>query len=170
MSLATDDDQAFREHDHTHCIEDALMTAQAMCARKGARFTRLREQVFTIVWRSHQPIGAYAILEQLLADEPGQRRPAPPTVYRALDFLLEQGLVHRISSLNAYIGCTHPDSSHHNQFLICSCCSTTKELYSKLPEQFGAEAAADEFHVDRVLVEITGLCPNCASNIRGHAN
>ncbi len=168
MSVHSEDNQAFIDHDHSHCIEDALVAARAVCATNGARFTRLREQVLTIIWASHQPIGAYAILELLLAANPGQRKPAPPTVYRALDFLLQQGLVHRINSLNAYIGCTHPGSAHHSQFLICTECSTAREFDAGLPAQLVHEAAGADFQIASVLLEVTGLCPQCATGRSQH--
>ena len=157
--------RAYRDHDHAHCVKNALNTAREVCSRNGARFTRLREQVFTLIWSSHRPIGAYTILELLLENDPGARRPAPPTVYRALDFLLEQGLVHRINSLNAYIGCSHPGMTHHSQFLICKDCATTVEMYSQVSASLTEQAAAAEFQVERVLVEVTGLCPNCADQV-----
>ena len=83
------------------------------------RFTKIRQHVFSLIWSGHQPIGAYAILEALKTDYP---RAAPPTVYRALDFLIEIGLIHRIESMNAFVGCTHPDKRHTGQFLICESC------------------------------------------------
>src|SRR5277367_4850296 len=78
-------------HDHASCVDEAIAAADRVCVASGARLTDLRRQVLELVWRSHQPVGAYEILERLAADS--GRRAAPPTVYRALDFLLEQGLV-----------------------------------------------------------------------------
>src|SRR3546814_13619005 len=94
-------------HDHDHCVSHALAEADSLCARQGVRLTALRKRVLELVWQSHKPLGAYDILAQLT--EQDGRRAAPPTVYRALDFLLENGLVHRIASLNAFIGCNHPE-------------------------------------------------------------
>ena len=97
---------ACHPHDHSHCVSDALRAADALCARSGARLTALRRRVLELVWQSHRPLGAYDILG-VLSSEDG-RRAAPPTVYRALDFLLEHGLIHRLASLNAYkIGRAH---------------------------------------------------------------
>ena len=93
-------------HDHSRCVAEALAEAEALCAKQGTRLTTLRKRVLELVWASHKPLGAYDILG-VLSEEDG-RRAAPPTVYRALDFLLENGLVHRIASLNAFIGCVHP--------------------------------------------------------------
>jgi Fur family zinc uptake transcriptional regulator len=97
---------ASRPHDHSHCVHSALSEADTLCAQKGLRLTALRRRVLELVWQSHKPLGAYDILA-VLSEQDG-RRAAPPTVYRALDFLLENGLVHRISSLNAFVGCVHP--------------------------------------------------------------
>ena len=106
---------AYKEHDHEHCIDHALEQAAAICQKNGQRLTTLRQTVLKLVWSSHRPVGAYDILAML---SKGQERPvAPPTVYRALDFLLEQELIHRIASLNAYIGCNSPDSPHDGTFL-----------------------------------------------------
>jgi Fur family zinc uptake transcriptional regulator len=96
---------------------------------KGLRLTALRRRVLELVWQSHKPLGAYDILA-VLSEQDG-RRAAPPTVYRALDFLLENGLVHRISSLNAFIGCNHPEHAHQGQFLICRECHAAIELEQK---------------------------------------
>jgi hypothetical protein len=85
--------------------------------------------VLELVWQSHKPLGAYDILA-VLSEQDG-RRAAPPTVYRALDFLLENGLVHRIASLNAFIGCSHPEHAHQGQFLICRECHAAIELEQK---------------------------------------
>ena len=100
------------DHDHTKCISEAVAIAREICAKHGERFTELRGRVLELVWDSHRPIGAYAILERLKSDG---RSAAPPTVYRALDFLMGVGLVHRIESLNAYVGCAHPgDEKYHD--------------------------------------------------------
>src|SRR5919204_1424092 len=92
-------------HDHDSCIDRALDRAAQLCEERGARLTALRREVLALVWRGHEPVGAYAILEALRRSHPGA---APPTVYRALDFLIEHGLIHRIESLNAYVGCSRP--------------------------------------------------------------
>ena len=97
-------------HDHSQCVDSALADADALCARQGVRLTALRRRVLELVWQSHKPLGAYDILGTL-SEEDG-RRAAPPTVYRALDFLMENGLIHRIASLNAFIGCVRPEHSH----------------------------------------------------------
>ncbi|WP_238558372.1 Fur family transcriptional regulator, partial [Pseudomonas syringae] len=113
-----------------------------------------------LVWQSHKPLGAYDILA-VLSDEDG-RRAAPPTVYRALDFLLENGLVHRIASLNAFTGCNHPTHAHQGQFLICRLCHAAIELQHPAISNAVVDAAAGVgFAVEGQTVEIVGVCAGC---------
>jgi Fur family zinc uptake transcriptional regulator len=123
----------------------------------------LRRRVLELVWTSHEPIGAYRLLE-LLDREAGGRRAAPPTVYRALDFLMEQGLVHRIESLNAFVGCDQPHLDHAGQFLICARCGASVELNDPgIARALSVCADRLGFRVERPTVEIKGICPNCVS-------
>lgn len=146
-------------HDHQHCIDTALDEAAALCARRGVKLTALRRRVLELVWESHQPTGAYAILDALRAED---RKAAPPTVYRALEFLHAHGLVHRIESLNAYIGCVRPDQPHAGQFLICESCGATLELEDdEINEAVSRSASRLGFQALRQTVEVTGLCPDC---------
>ena len=149
-------------HDHAVCVDDALETAETLCAERGARLTPLRRRVLELVWSSHRPMGAYDILERL-AD--GGRRAAPPTVYRALEFLLEHGLVHRIESLNAYVGCNRPGPSHSGQFLLCRKCGDVAELNDpEVRAMLGKKAAALGFDLQSQTVELVGFCVNCKSS------
>jgi Fur family zinc uptake transcriptional regulator len=154
------------DHDHDRCIEEALNAAAEVCRELGARFTPLRRRVLEIVWQSHKPLGAYGILDVLAAEG---RRPMPPTVYRALDFLVAKGLVHRIPSLNAFIGCTSPGRRHDGQYLICHNCGTVAELSDEnLNVAFGKAARSHGFAVESVLTEAVGLCPACAGSRPGN--
>lgn len=151
----------YRQHDHAACVEEALAGAAAVCSARGARLTPLREAVLALVWQTHKPLGAYAILDQLNTGN-GGRRPAPPTVYRALEFLLEQGLIHRINALNAYLGCRQPEHTHAAHFLICRRCGTAVELADHaVDEALQRAASRTGFRAERGAVEILGLCPNC---------
>ena len=151
---------ASRPHDHSRCVSHALAEAEGLCARQGLRLTALRKRVLELVWQSHKPLGAYDILG-VLSEEDG-RRAAPPTVYRALDFLLENGLVHRIASLNAFVGCNHPGIAHQGQFLICRNCQTAIELEQPSISQAIVESAKSVgFVVEGQTVEIVGLCASC---------
>lgn len=147
-------------HDHSRCVHSALAEADALCGQKGLRLTALRRRVLELVWQSHKPLGAYDILG-VLSEQDG-RRAAPPTVYRALDFLLENGLVHRIASLNAFIGCVHPEHAHQGQFLICRSCHVAVELEQQsISEAIVSGAAGIGFTVEAQTVEVVGLCTNC---------
>ena len=158
---------ALREHDHSRCVHNALATAKQLCADRAVKLTPLREQVLEFVWHSHKPLGAYAILDLLAAQTPAKKRQAPPTVYRALEFLQQQGLVHRINSLNAFIGCSQPHAYHNSHFLICRQCETALEIADEniaaATEQIVNQARFSESHT---CIEITGLCPNCARKLK----
>jgi Fur family zinc uptake transcriptional regulator len=146
-------------HNHAQCVSSALAAAAALCEREGQRLTPLRQRVLELVWSSHQPVGAYAILDQLKGDG---RSAAPPTVYRALEFLLERGLVHRIESLNAFIGCPAPDGNHPVQFLICRGCGMTAEMDDRRVADALAKGAAERgFAVESRVIELSGLCQHC---------
>jgi Fur family transcriptional regulator, zinc uptake regulator len=124
--------------------------------------TELRRKVLETIWQDHAPIGAYDILAKLNAR--GERN-APMAVYRALDFLIENGLVHRLSSLNAYIGCRHPGRTHSGQFLICSRCNVVAEITSEAVSKTVARAASSRgFKPTGEIVEVMGLCPHCREN------
>lgn len=146
-------------HDHGACVRHALEAAEAECRRRGARLTEVRRRVLELVWASHQPIGAYAVLEALAREGWSA---APPTVYRALEFLLAHGLVHKIERLNAFIGCSHPGAPHAGQFLLCTGCGAAAELADDAIDSVVAQSAARlGFSVSRQTVEVEGLCPAC---------
>lgn len=151
---------AFHPHDHSHCVHDALATADRLCAESGARLTPLRRRVLELVWGSHRPLGAYELLDQLTAEG---HKPAPPTVYRALEFLLEQKLVHRIASRNAFLGCTHPGAAHAGYFLLCDECGNAEEIAdgSALAGAVARAAAAADFAISSQTLELTGRCRRC---------
>lgn len=155
---------AERTHDHASCIAGALAAAEGVCAERGAALTPIRRRVLELVWSSHAPIGAYDILSKL-AEESG--RVQPPTVYRALDFLRQQGLVHRIESRNAFIGCGHPERDHEGQFLLCRACGEAEELIDeKVLRPLEQHAKARGFLLERRTVELEGLCPRCQESGR----
>lgn len=152
---------AYQRHEHQHCIDHALDTAEALCAERGVRLTATRKLVLRLIWQSHKPLGAYALMD-MLADATGKRI-APPTIYRALDFLQQQQLVHKVLSLNAYIGCCSPRDKHGAASLfICQHCSTIIERNSpQLYDAMASAVAAVDFYIDQDLLEVSGLCPNC---------
>lgn len=154
------DNLAFESnHNHQHCIEQALQQARVICRDRQQRLTPVRELVLKLIWQSHQPIGAYELLPALA--EAGFNS-APPTVYRALEFLQQQGLVHRIASLNAFVGCPHPEQRHQGYFLICRQCHSTSELdAAPVHDTLAQSASAVGFSIEQETIEVTGLCPNC---------
>ena len=161
MSSARDHSGRFLSdgHDHGHCLANALQDAKAVCTERGARLTPVRQRVLEIIWQSHRPLGAYAILEVLSGEG---HSPAPPTVYRALEFLLTHGLVHRLSSLNAFVGCTRPGHPGAGQFLLCTSCGTAAELNdARIERAIERSAEAEGFTSQVHTVEISGLCPHC---------
>lgn len=152
----------------TDAVQAAIDRAAASCLARGAQLTELRRQVLRLVLASPQPIGAYALLDRLRAERPGA---APPTVYRALEFLQEQGFVHRVERLNAFVGCAGPESHHHcghghdhpHQFLICVRCGATAEVCDdSVAAAVAAAARGAGFVPLRTTVEIEGLCAGCA--------
>ncbi len=150
-------------HDHGRCINAALMRANDLCAQQNARMTPTRESVLRLLWQSHQPLGAYQLQDQLsrLLDKPV----APPTVYRAIDFLLQLGLIHRISSLNAYIGCPFPNSEHSNLFMICTQCGCAAEVaHNTINDLLQSASDKANFTLQSQSLELFGLCPQCAEN------
>ncbi|MGH6991360.1 MAG: transcriptional repressor [Stellaceae bacterium] len=153
------------DHDHDHCVDAALGRAEALCRAQDARLTHLRREVLELIWRGHEPVGAYALLEALRHAHP---HAAPPTIYRALEFLGAHGLIHRIESLNAYIGCDHPERPHKSQFLICARCSNAAEVDDPgVARALSRSARELGFAVTRQTVELRGLCPACRRVAQG---
>ncbi|MDX1800990.1 MAG: transcriptional repressor [Marinobacter sp.] len=149
----------YRPHNHSACVRQALADARARCRASKARLTPTREQVLHLIWRSHRALGAYDLLAMLAEDG---HKAAPPTVYRALDFLQRQGLVHRIASLNAFIGCSHTGQPHRGQFLICRQCRNVLELTAPdVTQAVDRASAAEAFAAEDTIVEVIGLCPAC---------
>ncbi len=151
-------------HDHADCVARALKTAETLCRQKGLRFTALRRRVLELIWDSHKPVGAYDILESL--NQSGKRA-APPTVYRALGFLIEADLVHRLDSLNAFIGCADPRHSHSGQFLICRECLSVAELDdNEISSLVQDKVSRMGFTAVDQMLEIQGLCEECSRATR----
>lgn len=149
----------FTPHDHAHCTGDALARADALVATRGARMTPVRRRVLEILLEAHRAMGAYDVLNRLAAEGFGNQ---PPVAYRALDFLVEQGLAHRIQRLNAFAACLHPDHPHAPAFLICKTCGTVAEAEAAgVVAALDAAAAAQGFAVERSTVEALGTCPVC---------
>lgn len=142
-----------------------LDQAAEVCARHGARLTEIRRRVLGLIFESRGPLGAYALLDRLKAE---RANATPVTVYRALDFLLENGLVHKIERLNAFIACTDQgehthEHGHAAQFLICRSCGTVAELEDhSIATAISHAAGRTGFRPDRATIEVEGVCETCA--------
>ena len=152
-------DLAFAQHDHDHCASDALARAEAVIAARGLRLTPVRRRTLEILLEAHRALGAYDVLTRLAAEGYGNQ---PPVAYRALEFLTDQGLAHRIRRLNAFTACMHPGESHAPAFLICRGCNVIAEAPAA-PVLAALEAAAAQsgFQIERSNIEALGLCPGC---------
>ncbi len=141
-------------------MEARLDAAAAACMRQGAQLTELRRLVLSLILRADGPSTAYQLLDRL---KETRRGAAPPTIYRALDFLIEQRLVHKIERLNAYVACTEADPHQHAvQFLICRNCGTVAEIEDRATATALERAAQREgFRPDRAMVELDGTCAVC---------
>ncbi|MFN3577059.1 MAG: Fur family transcriptional regulator [Tabrizicola sp.] len=155
----TSPDLAFAAHDHALCARDALARAEALVEASGARLTPVRRRVLEILLEDHRALGAYDVLARLAQDGFGNQ---PPVAYRALDFLVDQGLAHRIQRLNAFTACVHPGEDHAPAFLICRACHSVAEA-AAAPARAAVEteAARAGFRVERLTLEALGLCPAC---------
>ena len=136
------------DHDHDRCSSDAMAIAEAVCAERGQRLTPIRRKVLGVLLGSHNPLGAYEIIDRLAPKGP---RPAPITAYRALDFLRENGLVHRIESRNAFIACVH----NHAAGAVGE--ASSPEVATTL----AAAARAAGFTPKSPVLEISGVCTHC---------
>ena len=143
-----------------HAPAERVALAMSLCGARGAQLTTLRRQVLELLWESGRPTGAYELIEALKLRN--SRPVGPPTVYRALEFLMSQGLVSKIESRNAYVPCAHPERRHDCLFFICKDCGATAELEDPRIEQLLAEHAADlGYRVTRRVVEVVGTCASC---------
>jgi Fur family zinc uptake transcriptional regulator len=150
------------DHDHGRCAADALAHAEAMCAKRAQRLTPVRRQVLEALLASHRPLGAYEIIDRLAV---GGTRAAPITVYRALDFLLENGLVHRIESRNAFVACVHAhDTGALVVFLLCDRCGSVGEAPAgAVGDALKLATRSAGFSPKAPVIEIAGICAHCRS-------
>lgn len=142
-------------------IATQLDAAETICARNGTQLTALRRAVLELVLAANTPLTAYQLLDQLKST---RKSAMPPTIYRALEFLIENRLIHRIERLNAFVPCGETDHDHADaQFLICQQCGTVVEMEDhNVSAALAQAAAARGFTPGRAIVELDGLCAACA--------
>ena len=155
-------------HDHRVCARDVIARAERLCAARGARLTDMRRRVLEALAADHAPAGAYDVIERLARH--GERRPAPISVYRALDFLLAHGLAHRIESRNAFVACSHehgPVGADPVAFLICESCGIVREASSPaFATALDALTRAAGFQALTPMIEVAGRCAHCRGELK----
>jgi Fur family zinc uptake transcriptional regulator len=148
-----------RQH---HAPGERVALALSLCSARGAHLTDLRRQILELLWQSGRPTGAYDLIEALKRRD--SRSVGPPTVYRALEFLMSQGLVAKIESRNAYVPCTHPERQHDCLFFICRKCGASAELEDpQVGRLLSEQAASIGFRPTRRVVEVEGICARCVA-------
>lgn len=151
------------EH-HVHDVGSFIAAVERACHARGVRLTPIRAYVLRLIAEAGQPVKAYDLLDKVrLGDGPGAA--APPTVYRALDFLIENGFVHKLESINAFVACHHPDAARHSvPFLLCSQCKRAVEMEDvEVVALLEARARALGFKPEMQVLEVHGLCEACAA-------
>ena len=155
-----DHDCTSPEH-HVHDARGYLRAVETACTERGVRLSPLRAQVLGLIAAAGKPVKAYDLLDSMKAENGSS---APPTVYRALEFLLEQGFIHRLASVNAFVGCHHPHERHSVPFLICDGCQSATELEDeRITRLLDAQAMALGFQPRAQTLEVHGLCATCSA-------
>ncbi len=152
--------------DPKHHVDDApgfVAAVERACHERGLRLTPIRARVLELIAQAGKPVKAYELLEWV-REKKGVGADAPPTVYRALDFLMANGFVHKLESVNAFVACHHPNSAQHSvPFLICDRCHSAVELEDlEVVSQLEARAKALGFRPQAQTLEVHGLCARCA--------
>lgn len=149
-------------------VIERLTDAKERCQANGVRFTLLRQQIYQLILQANKPVGAYDLITQLQQlrmsekDEAAIKNVAPPTVYRSLEFLLNENLIHQLTSINAYVPCCHPRAQHTAAFLICEHCQSVQECSSLPIQEMMSFATQDmNFMVSRSIIELSGRCQAC---------
>lgn len=150
----SDQPKGFEVHDHGVCVKSALHAAEAACLTRKVQLTPVRRRALEILLEAHAALGAYDVLARLDIDGFGSK---PPVAYRALAFLVDQGFVHRVERLNAFVACAHPGAVHDPAFMICRSCGKVAE--AQAAEQ--SFAASSGFQIEQTVIEAEGLCPTC---------
>ena len=153
------DPLGFTRHDHDQCRSHGLHSAEEVCAREGLSLTPQRRRVLEILLRQHRAMGAYDLMDVMREEG---RAAQPPTVYRALDFLVSNGFAHKIERLNAFVACSRTHSGHSPAFMICRQCHQVAEAHATLASgKLGQAAKSIGFRIEKTVIEAEGLCPAC---------
>ena len=146
-------------HDHSHDADAFVSAVSAACELRGLRLTPLRLRVLELIAEYDKPVKAYDLLDRLKDDHSSA---APPTVYRALDFLLEHRFIHKLESINAFVGCHHPNEVHQVPFLICDVCTSALEVCDERVSRLLNEQARERgFRPRAQILEVHGICASC---------
>ena len=156
----TIDNKAVQQpHNHKGCMQHALQAAEHICTQKGVRLTAIRKRILELICTSHKAIGAYELLDLFKLEDPKAK---PVTIYRALDFLMATGLVHKIESLNAFIGCLQAEKQHKSVILICDNCKNAYEVdATAVYDSLFALSESMQFKPQCLTLELHGLCASC---------
>ncbi len=141
-------------------IAAQLQKAEVLCRQQGQRLTSLRRSILEVLLSEGQPLKAYDIIERM---RDRGKRLTPATIYRTLDFFQQCGLVHRISSINAFVPCTVDHDEHGALFIVCSHCAHAEELDD--PELYAVmqnKLLQRGLSLDEQFIEIRGTCAACA--------
>lgn len=152
-------------HHHTHDADAFIHAVETACRKRGLRLTPLRRDVLKLVADAGKPVKAYDLLDRL---RDTYDNAAPPSVYRSLDFLLQQGFIHKLESINAFVSCFHPTVAHQVPFLICDVCSNAVEVCDeRVAELIESQARALGFHAEAQTLEVHGICRDCRGRQAG---
>lgn len=152
---------AFTKHDHKRCIRTGLASADTLCGERSVRLTPVRRRTLEILLQSHTALGAYEVLDRLALAGFGGK---PPQVYRALQFLIEHGFVHKLEALNAYVACVSPNQCERPCFMVCVECGRVAEhSVPKVTKQLNVAAQQAGFSPSKSVMELSGVCNECPS-------
>ena len=142
-------------------LNRVIHEVEQRCEKDKLRLTPTRRRVLELVLEAGGPVKAYDLLDQLKVEQPSA---APPTVYRALEFLLEHHFIHRLETLNAFVSCFHPADCHQGYFLICDDCESVTEIPDqRLTDELSRQVSKAGFSAERQVIEVYGHCNKCQS-------
>ena len=153
--------KSIKDHNHELCYKSSIKAFKKNCHEKKLKLTPLRLKVFELLLNDHRPLGAYQILNTLSKDGLNL---TPPVIYRVLDFLIEQGFVHKIKNLNAFIACSHPGNTHSPTFMICRKCEKVAEIDVKESGIKLDKNLFSDFQIEESIIEVIGICKSCFSS------